>query len=46
LIFLAFLRYFEFFPVLLDPYIEACSTAEPAIKLGFNSVLTPSTLLV
>lgn len=37
--FLAFLLFFEFLLVLLDPYIDQYSSGEPAIKLGFNAVL-------
>jgi len=37
--FLAFLLFFEFLLVLLDPYIEQYSAGAPAIKLGFNAIL-------
>ncbi|MBL4657938.1 MAG: tetratricopeptide repeat protein [Flavobacteriales bacterium] len=39
MIFFAFLLFFEFTLVLLDPYIEQYSSGAPAIKLGFNAVL-------
>jgi len=39
LIFFAFLLFFEFTLVMLDPYIEQYSSGAPAIKLGFNAVL-------
>ncbi|PCH91783.1 MAG: hypothetical protein COB85_08755 [Bacteroidetes bacterium] len=38
-VFFAFLLFFEFTLVLLDPYIEELSSGAPAIKLGFNAVL-------
>lgn len=37
--FFAFLLFFEFTLVLLDPYIEQFSSGAPVIKLGFNAVL-------
>jgi two-component system, NarL family, sensor histidine kinase BarA len=39
LIFFAFLLFFEFCLVLLDPYIDEWSSGEPAFKLLFNAVL-------
>lgn len=39
IIFFAFLLFFEFTLVLLDPYIEQYSSGAPAIKLAFNAVL-------
>ena len=39
IVFFAFLLFFEFTLVLLDPYIEEMSSGAPAIKLGFNAVL-------
>jgi len=39
IIFFAFLLFFEFSLVLLDPYIEKYSSGAPAIKLAFNAVL-------
>lgn len=39
LIFFAFLLFFEFMLVMLDPYIEDYSNGAPAIKLLFNAVL-------
>jgi len=39
MIFFAFLLFFEFSLVMLDPYIEQYSSGAPAIKLGFNAVL-------
>lgn len=39
LIFFAFLIFFEFCLVLLDPYVEQYSGGEPAYKLLFNAVL-------
>ncbi len=39
MIFFAFLLFFEFTLVLLDPYIEEYSSGAPAIKLAFNAVL-------
>ncbi|PCH94150.1 MAG: hypothetical protein COB85_05935 [Bacteroidetes bacterium] len=39
MVFFAFLLFFEFTLVLLDPYIEEYSSGAPAIKLGFNAVL-------
>jgi len=38
-VFFAFLLFFEFTLVLLDPFIEEMSSGAPAIKLGFNAVL-------
>ena len=39
MIFFAFLLFFEFMLVVLDPYIEDYSSGAPAIKLLFNAVL-------
>lgn len=39
MIFFAFLLFFEFMLVMLDPYIEDYSGGAPAIKLGFNAIL-------
>ena len=39
LIFFAFLLFFEFMLVMLDPYIEDYSNGAPAIKLLFNAIL-------
>ncbi|MBN4072100.1 tetratricopeptide repeat protein [Flavobacteriales bacterium AH-315-E23] len=39
MIFFAFLLFFEFTLVLLDPYIEQYSSGAPAIKLAFNAIL-------
>lgn len=39
IIFFAFLLFFEFTLVLLDPYIEQYSSGAPAIKLAFNALL-------
>ncbi|MBL4735873.1 MAG: tetratricopeptide repeat protein [Flavobacteriales bacterium] len=39
MIFFAFLLFFEFMLVMLDPYIENYSGGEPAYKLLFNAVL-------
>ena len=39
MIFFAFLLFFEFMLVILDPCIENYSGGAPAIKLGFNAVL-------
>ncbi len=39
IVFFAFLLFFEFTLVLLDPYIEEYSAGGPAIKLAFNAVL-------
>jgi len=39
LIFFTFLLFFEFTLVLLDPYIEKCSSGAPAVKLAFNAIL-------
>ncbi len=39
MIFFAFLLFFEFTLVLLDPFIEQYSSGAPAIKLAFNAVL-------
>jgi len=39
MIFFAFLLFFEFTLVLLDPYIESYSAGAPAMKLAFNATL-------
>ncbi|MFH1322031.1 MAG: hypothetical protein ABII90_15435 [Bacteroidota bacterium] len=39
MIFFAFLLFFEFTLVLLDPYIECFSAGAPAVKLAFNAIL-------
>ena len=39
MIFFAFLLFFEFTLVLLDPYIENFSAGAPAMKLAFNALL-------
>ena len=39
MIFFAFLLFFEFTLVMLDPYIDEYSSGAPAIKLAFNAIL-------